>query len=170
MWWVGVERELIRYPVWIRYCAIVVSGLRLALTQRGLLKTQLMWYLKTDANVSPAGGTAPCGLPSSPSPFPLAPRPEASSPFLSPLHISKIPAHRSAFFTGLTTFFFCTSPPFLWGFHSFFVLTQTFTHRSRGMAGMCPFLQHHVVVAHTAATAGPEERGCFCRAHGWTDG
>lgn len=63
------------------------------------------------------------------------------------------------------------APLLFFGFHPFSALTHTFTHRFREMSGMRPFLQHHVVVvAHRAATAGPEERQCFCRAHGWPDG
>lgn len=57
-----------------------------------------MWFLKTDANVSSAGGTSPGDLRSSPSSLPLAPWPTRPSPFLSPLHISKTPGHLFAFF------------------------------------------------------------------------
>lgn len=100
--------------------------------------------------MSPAGGTSPRGLPSSPSTFPLTPRPDAPSPFLSPLHISKIPAHRSAFFTGLTTFFFCTSPPFLWGFHSFF----------------CPDTNFHTPIQGNGRNVSVPAASCCCCTYG----
>lgn len=104
-------------------------------------------------------------VPSWPS-FPSFLTSSLSPPLLSPLCISRIPAHLSSFFTSPTTF--CKS--LFLGFTLSLSWHKTFTHRFRGMSGMRPFLQHHVVVAHKAATAGPEERKCFCRAHGWTDG
>lgn len=111
--------------------------------------------LKTDANVSPAGGTSPRGLPSSPSLFPLTPRPEAPSPFLSPLHISKIPAHRSAFFTGLTTFFLF--------FHlsSFFVEVLLF---------FCPDTNFHTLIQGNGRNVSVPAASCCCCTYGHNRG
>lgn len=61
---------------------------------------------------------------------------------------------------------FLSSPP---SWHKPF-LSYTHAHIFRGMSGMCPFLQHHVVVTHMTATPEPEECECFSRAHGWMDG
>lgn len=86
--------------------------------------------------------------------FLLAPLPEAPFPFLSPLNISKIPAHLSSFFTGLTTFFFFSAPLLFFWVSPF----------------LCPDTNFHTTIQGNVGNASIPAASCCCctagRKHG----
>lgn len=154
-------KGLIRYPVWIHYCLIAVWSFRLT-------PTELVFWKNTPSVVFKdrcicMNTSCRRAVPPWPS-FPSFLTSSRSPPLLSAfLEYQLLSLHSSPVWQ-----LFCTSPLFF-VFLPFSVPTQTFTHRFRGMSGMRPFLQHHVVVAHWAATAGPEGARVFLQGP-WMDG